>query len=106
MGKHLENMRKKRLEYEEKQLEAIKKNVDEIKLKDNGTDIDEVFRRLKEKDIHINFKLKEWGSKLEPHFYNIFSWNYNKIMLVLFYNKKRKTQNLKHKTFIKKEWTK
>ena len=28
MGKHLENMRKKRLEYEEKQLEAIKKNVD------------------------------------------------------------------------------
>lgn len=59
LGKRLENIRKKRLEYEEKQLEAIKKNVHAIKLQDNGTDIDEVYKRLKEKDMHIDFKLKE-----------------------------------------------
>ena len=47
------------MEYEEKQLEAIKKNVHAIKLQDNDTDIDEICKSLKEKDMHINFKLKE-----------------------------------------------
>lgn len=54
LGKRLENMRKKRLEYEKKQIETLKKLVDRNKLKDAGTDIDELVRILKENDIHLN----------------------------------------------------
>ncbi len=54
LGKRLENIRKKRIDDTEKQLDALKKLVDRNKLKDNGTDIDELVRILKENDIELS----------------------------------------------------
>lgn len=57
LGKRLENKRKKRIEDGEKQIDALKKLVDINKLKDDGTDIDELIKTLKEQDIQVDYKI-------------------------------------------------
>lgn len=57
LGKRLENKRKKRIEDGEKQIDALKKLVDRNKLKDEGTDIDELIKTLKEQDIKVDYKI-------------------------------------------------
>lgn len=53
---NLEKYRKERLEKEERDIEILKKLVDQIKLKDNGPDIDEQIRVLKENNIKVDYK--------------------------------------------------
>lgn len=57
LGKRLENKRKKRIEDREKQIDALEKLVDRNKLKDDGTDIDELIKTLKEQDIQVDYKI-------------------------------------------------